>query len=287
MLLISNERSMFLSPRKLMLIAGVLLFLASALTSIIGNKYPLLILNENQILYLYSTSAQVLAGIYGLTLTGFIFFRNELSREEFEDNTLTDAVESLKNRYFKILIFITCISVITLFLSNLVISLENNSKSIFTIITMNVGQSFFIVTLIVISYFIYDVIAPRRIEKESKFIQHQIDPSFDENQQGSLEDFLINYNSIESILQKYGRVYQSKNESEYRLNKSRRRISNVRLAEFILQSEKISRNLFEDIRNLITLRNTIIHGAEPVVSEKMVTLSKNILEELSESLKIG
>ena len=270
-----------------MLIAGILLFLASALTSIIGNKYPLLILNENQILYLYSTSAQVLAGIYGLTLTGFIFFRNELSREEFEDNTLTDAVESLKNRYFKILIFITCISVITLFLSNLVISLENNSKSIFTIITMNVGQSFFIVTLIVISYFIYDVIAPRRIEKESKFIQHQIDPSFDENQQGSLEDFLINYNSIESILQKYGRVYQSKNESEYRLNKSRRRISNVRLAEFILQSEKISRNLFEDIRNLITLRNTIIHGAEPVVSEKMVTLSKNILEELSESLKIG
>jgi hypothetical protein len=57
-------------------------------------------LNENQILYLFSTSAQVIAAIYGLTLTGFVFFRSELNRQEFEDETLVDAVESLKRRYF-------------------------------------------------------------------------------------------------------------------------------------------------------------------------------------------
>jgi|GEM_PF-7121262 hypothetical protein len=31
-------------------------------------------LNENQVLYLFSTTGQVIAAIYGLTLTGFIFF---------------------------------------------------------------------------------------------------------------------------------------------------------------------------------------------------------------------
>lgn len=40
-------------------------------------------LNENKVLYLFSTTGQVIAAVYGLTLTGFIFFRNELSREEF------------------------------------------------------------------------------------------------------------------------------------------------------------------------------------------------------------
>jgi hypothetical protein len=89
--------------------------------SFIGTKAPLLLLNENQVLYLYSTSAQVLAGVYGLTLTGFIFFRNELSREEFEDDTLTVAVDSLKDRYFKILLFVTILSIFTLLMSNLVL----------------------------------------------------------------------------------------------------------------------------------------------------------------------
>ena len=90
-----------MSPSNVISISCFFLVLVSLVASFIGIKTPLLILNENQVLYLYSTSAQVLAGVYGLTLTGFIFFRNELSREEFEDDTLTEAVESLKSRYFE------------------------------------------------------------------------------------------------------------------------------------------------------------------------------------------
>lgn len=87
-----------LSPSKLVIISLLLFIFLGAISTVVGSQFPVLRLNENQILYLFSTSAQVLAGIYGLTLTGFIFFRNELSREEFDDDTLTDAVESLKSR---------------------------------------------------------------------------------------------------------------------------------------------------------------------------------------------
>lgn len=190
------------------------------MASIIGIRTPLLTLNENQILYLYSTSAQVLAGVYGLTLTGFIFFRNELSREEFEDDTLTEAVESLKSRYFKILTFVTILSIITLLLSNVVISSESGSNSVITTILMNIGQSFFVINLCVIAYFIFDVISPKRIEKESKAIQHQVDPLVSNQDQGSLETFLTNYNKLEYIIQKYGQAYQS--EFEDNPAKSRR-----------------------------------------------------------------
>lgn len=273
-----------MSPSNVISMSCFFLVSVSLVASFIGIKTPLLILNENQVLYLYSTSAQVLAGVYGLTLTGFIFFRNELSREEFEDDTLTEAVESLKSRYFKILTFITILSLITLLLSNAVIASESGSNSILITIIMNVGQSFFVLNLCVIAYFIFDVISPKRIEKESKVIQHLVDPIVSKEDQGSLEIFLTNYNKLEYIIQKYGQAYQSQLEGNPAKS---RRISNVRLAEFILRAERIDYVLFEEIKNLITLRNTIIHGAEPVVSETMVKASENILKELAEALSVG
>lgn len=272
-----------MTPTKVISISLTLLILSAVVTSLVGLYSPLFILNENQVFYLYSTSSQVLAGVYGLTLTGFIFFRNELSREEFEDDTLTVAVESLKDRYFKVLLFVTAISIFTIAISNLVISSESSENKIFNTILMNCAQSAFSVNLLVIAYFIFDVIAPKRIERESKVIQQRVDPTQDMQDKGSLEDFLANFNRLEYILQKYGQAYQSQFEGE---TKSRRRISNVRLAEFILRAEKIDYGLFDEIRSLVSLRNSIIHGAEPVVSMRMVELSDKILRELAEALNV-
>src|SRR3546814_8136884 len=118
------------APSRVIGLFGIAFIILAVITSYVGTKNPILTLNENQILYLFSTSAQVLAGVYGLTLTGFIFFRNELSREELEDETLVEAVESLKNRYFTLLIFVTLSSVVTLLLSNLAISYESTGTSL-------------------------------------------------------------------------------------------------------------------------------------------------------------
>ncbi|MDH0447225.1 hypothetical protein [Shewanella sp. GD04112] len=270
-----------MTPIKISVLSTILIVIISGITSLIGLDRPLLSLNENQIFYLYSTSAQVLAGVYGLTLTGFIFFRNELSREEFEDDTLTVAVDSLKERYFNMLLFVTALSIFTLIMSNLVISSESSAQTTFNTIIMNTAQSAFFINLLVIAYFIFDVIAPKRIEKESKVIQQKVDPTPEAEDKGSLESFLTNYNKLEYILQKYGQAYQSEGES-----RSRRRISNVRLAEFILRAERINQDLFGEIKSLISLRNSIIHGAEPVVSKHMVELSENILQELASALHI-
>lgn len=278
-----------MSPTKLILISLLMLLIFSAASAIIAIYSPFWILNESQILYLYSTSSQVLAGVYGLTLTGFIFFRNELSREESDDESLTDAVESLKNRYFKLLIYVTSISIFTLFIGNLVISMEDEEKSAFKTIIMNVAQSSFVISLLTISYFIFDIIAPKRIENASKRLQQKFDPIDENRKKGSLETFLKNFNKIESILQEYGQnlqpvayTIQSNNfQSNYQ-----RRIPNSKLAKIILQDEKIDVDLYNELRKLITLRNSVVHGTDPVVSEKLVTTSEKILKSLSESLNV-
>ncbi|MGV3524795.1 MAG: hypothetical protein ACO1RX_11235 [Candidatus Sericytochromatia bacterium] len=261
----------------------VLAVLLTVTTSFFGLVSPVFLLNENQILYLFSTSAQVLGGVYGLTLTGFIFFRNELSREELDDATLTEAVESLNTRYFVLLAFITFLVLLTFALSNVAISGAQlvDSKKINIII--NTAQSFYATSLCAIAYFIFDVTFPGRIASASRVLQEEVDPAHNTQVKGSLEEFLRNYNAIENILIDYGQIYLPENRHDD--SKPIRRIANSRLAEILAKNGKMSKELYFRIKNLITLRNSIIHGADPVVSQDIVIESTLVAEELKAAME--
>lgn len=52
----------------------------------------------------------------------------------------------------------------------------------------------------------------------------------------------------------------------------------------LLRNERIDGELFDRIRDLITLRNSIIHGADPVVSQAIVDASFDVLQKLRAAL---
>jgi len=272
-----------LRPKNLILLFSVAGFLLSVTTSLWGATSSLIHLNESQILYLFSTSAQVLAGVYGLTLTGFIFLRNELSREELEDETLADVIDSLKHRYYSLLVFITALVLATFAISNLAISSESNGRNFLNAVLINSGQSLFAVSLVAIAYFIFDIASPGRIEAASRALQDIVDPTHTAPAKGSLEDFLRNYNQIETLLSDYG-LSASLTSASYS-GKLSRRPSNARLAEILARNERIPKELYMRVRDLITLRNSIIHGADPVVSQDLVETSREVLNELGTALK--
>lgn len=266
----------------LSLFGGIFVLLSIVSTGLALDGHALT-LNENQVLYLFSTSAQVIAGIYGLTLTGFIFFRNELTREALADATLIEAVEALKERYFALLLFITVLAGLTMFVSNLAISYVSfPAASGRNALFINVGQSAFITTLLAIAYFVIDVIYPNRIEVESRRLQESVDPRTAKQTKGSLEEFLKNYNQIEALLIDAGQPYQEQlSVSESRMP---RRLSNTRLAEILASTQRIRKDLFKSIRELVTLRNSIIHGADPEVSQELVNASTQVLADLRAAL---
>lgn len=254
-----------------------ILLVACTVTTTVALRGPLIRLNENQILYLFSTSAQVLAAIYGLTLTGFLFFRNELSREESDDNTLSEAIASLRSRYFQLLIFITVLVGIALVLSNLAIAHEAFGESTVNSIILNCGQSAYGVSLLAIAYFIFDVVSPDRIERASRTLQDTVDPKVSGEMRGDLEEFLRNYNQIETSLKDvFGLFLQESDQAG-----APRHWSNARMAEMLYRTERISKDLFLRLQQLITLRNSIIHGADPVVSKAIVCESGDLRNELS------
>jgi hypothetical protein len=265
---------------------AALFALSTVAAAIVASTSRAIALNESQILYLTSTSAQVIAAVYGLTLTGFVFFRNELSREESEDESLREAVESLKARYFGFLWFITALVIVSLLLANLTIASENSAKIPFKNFILNAGQAAFFTSLLAVAYFVFDVISPKRIERASKGLQSGLDPQVAGQRTGNLDEFLNNYNQIEALLDDAGREFHvsASTEDERRF---RRRMPNVRLAEILVRSGRIDGRLHRTLRDVITLRNAIIHGGDPVVSEEMVKASGEVFQALKASLAKG
>lgn len=251
-----------------------------------GYWRPVLRLNENQILYLFSTSNQVIAAIYGLTLTGLIFFVNELNREELEDETKDASVLELKQRYYSFLIVVTSLVGVTIFVGNGAIAIESVGPGLLSAVFINVGQSAFVVALLAIAIFVFEVVDPKALERASDRVKERIDPTRDANMTGSLEEFMRNFNAIEAILMKYGEQYQYQTSPSPSL-RPRKRISNLRLAEFLLRGERIHRSLFEKLRELIALRNSIVHGADPTVSRQLVAESAETLKLLDEALELS
>jgi hypothetical protein len=273
-----------LSPKQVIMSFTGLLVILSVASSAVGCRGPVFYLNDNQILYLFSTSAQVIAAIYGLTLTGFVFFRNELSREESEDETLIDAVDSLKKRYFSMMLYITGLALLAILLASLAISFEQAESLQLVAIVINTAQSAFITALLAIAYFVFDVIAPRRIEAASTTIKERLDPTRNELPKGDLEGFIRNYNHIEALLRDVAQNYAKYSEDHF-LAKGTRRVPSARLAEILFRNDRIPESLFRRIRELVALRNSIIHGADPVVSAVLVENSAQVLQELKAALE--
>lgn len=273
-----HDRSLYVGIRPLL---AIFIGLA-AIGTFVGESGYGIALNENQVLYLCSTSAQVIAAVYGLTLTGFVFFRNELIREGSEDATLVNAIDYLKTRYFILLLFITGLVGLALLLANLAIAYESSGDRSLGGVIVNAGQSAFVTSLFSVAYFIFDIISPDRIEKASRKLQSELDPTLKEQSKGSLEEFLRNFNEIESLLAKAGERYQESKWSSN--NRYRRRLSNGRLAEILFRNDQIDQTLFAILRDLIAVRNSIIHGADPVVSASMVESSRIVLQRLHVAL---
>lgn len=260
----------------------ILLFGSTVYFTNVGLDSAWVELNENQIMYLYSTSAQVVAAVYGLTLAGYIFFRGELNREAQEDQTLAESIGKLESRYFQQLAMITTLVMTTILLTNLIIAYENSENSSLLTFFMNLGQSVFAISFIAISFFIVDILLPGNIKAASKSLQDTIDPKHGGERKGDLTEFVKTYNSIENLLALALNRMEAVTDSDN--PKTTKRMPNTRMAELLCRRGVITRELFTKLRNLITLRHAIMHGADPTVSQAMVDRSGAILMELRVSL---
>ncbi|MBK7370447.1 MAG: hypothetical protein IPJ09_03235 [Saprospiraceae bacterium] len=257
----------------------------SALSIIIYSINPIFYLNENQTLYLFSSASQVIAAIFGLIITGYIFLRNELDRKAERDETLEEIIFLLKTDYFGSIKSISITTLISIALCFLVIVAEKYQYASLLDYLINLSVATILTDLIIIVSFVIKILNPNSIELASNKLR-DITTKDKANESGSLEAFLMHYNNIEYILEKYGTIIVYPDVTDYDSAK-RKRIAKSKLVNILYKEGKINLQLKNNLIELISFRNSLIHGTDLFVSIRDVELSNQILVDLKTSLGVA
>ncbi len=248
--------------------------------------HSFIILNENQLLYASSTLSQVVATLFGLSVTGYIFLDEKLKNDMEADQSLIDIVGELKNKYKSkiILTGILTFSGIFLCIINICFGINNVLFSIF-LNNFILNNSIFISLLSIfkIILFIIQIIDPEKIQKESNIgkkhlaknleAKSNINFNRDSNVKVSLEDFLTTYNDIESKISEIVNSVKINNLND----KNKNIYQNLKILQ---SSEKIDMELLNKIDSLRKYRNYLVHGQDMAINAKFYYLAKDIKEEL-------
>lgn len=295
-------------------LGGAVLWMLVAITN------PLVDLNENQTLYIFSSISQVVAGVYGLTIAGYVFLRDQQNRIVDKDETLHEIFERIQRSQHDQLLFITALSLSAIFLSLITIAFRESPITLIKGITSNVACCLFAATLAWIAYFVIDVTNPNKVSNISKKIKDEVvNPSTrhkeDEeendlrseddydvssvptNETNFLGEFLLNFNNIERFLIDFaesnlGRTNQIKarnyanSSSSFEQKPYGVRWTPAKTVRALVSEEKITKVFAEEILDIIRYRNALVHGNDLTVSESMVLRVKDAYKRLVTALNI-
>jgi L-cystine uptake protein TcyP (sodium:dicarboxylate symporter family) len=222
-------------------------------------------ISDNQLLYLFSTEAQVIGSLFGLMLTAFIFFIDKFKGEPEENETLVyDAIKHLKKKYYnnlKCIAIVITISILFCFWGILLLKRQCVFLLSFVVCESLISGCIGLFSIII---FAITLINPEKKEKEMKRIEYivseQIKPNSD-GLEGSLEDFILPYNRIEKICSDWASYCVGKNTllESYRGKIFPAMTYNLRILN---KSELLDSDLLNELDKLRVYRNAIVHSAE-------------------------
>ncbi len=306
---------------KIRIMVGLLIFftfIVSLMWVVTGYYAPIYFLSENQNLYILSTQAQVIGAIYGLTIAGYTFQRNNQEKQIESDPSLKDAISLNQKEERALLYALTLISVSTILLSMFsLVTFEDVDKKI-RIIAKNLSSAFFFVDVLLFAHFILYVLRLNKIEEASQEIKKVIDkeedlksrgPSFsrgvedggDSNDEAQdeinpavrLMIFLNSFNKIEEWLNMMMDIYirnlnvnqnEPRNHHQYYNYEKNNRLPISKVLRDLVSLGLISSQLERELSEIIKYRNALVHGKDLTPSSVMVSKIEDLALEVERLL---
>lgn len=142
---------------------------------LIGWVMPIVQLSENQALYVFSSQAQIVAAIYGLTITGYIFLHGQQERLADRDKTLIDTLNDIKVSQHAFITFLTLVSLSAIFFALFAIVFRESSNALLKVVIQNSAAAMFFIALICTGHFVREAMRPNKIEEASEKIKKTIE----------------------------------------------------------------------------------------------------------------
>lgn len=261
----------------LMAVGAVVLIMQGA--AVLDCFLPLLEYDPDAVSTVLSTCAEVLAGLYGITLTGYIFFADRFQNTPKEDESLYDAVQALMLRYNHMagLISLMCLVCI---LSGEGLVLYGRNKLLSDLLHrfwINETLLLYFVSFDFILYFVISVLDPHKVSRIS--CQRRSKLSSDPIP-GDPEAFLAHWSAIEERLA----AMKEKLIRDVRLipGKGKNKPALVHTLEILRNYNRISGSLFRRLDRLRQYHDLALHDPNMTVSQEMCDLAAQVHNELAE-----
>ncbi len=252
-------------------------------------------LSETMVMYISSSSAQVVAALFGLIVTGFIFYDNRLSLSVEKDSTLVYIVDVMRKSFYRLLCLLSlfCSVAIIANILNILIYHEKirTPEGWWNQMLFSESVAFTILSVLLIVLFVWQVVNPNSIKNtstneldrmnsdEKKEWRHKRKGEIES--ENHLAEFLKVYNAIDINLEKIAYKYNAYNEDNRNIIHHHSMTINLKILE---ASSNIPKSLIGQIYEVNEYRNYLVHGREMFVSLKMLNLAKMIYSELDRYL---
>ena len=179
-----------------MVICVIVSQIAVVFLSTKGSLFP----GEERFTDIVGTCAEIIAGLYGITLAGYTFFLSRIDALTATDATLDYIVGSIKNRFKYLIWYITITVAATLFISVVLMYYPASSDLIpefFYRLICNEFVIFLGFSVGLILYYSLKVIDPNCISKEAAKLKKRL--SVKSSLSGSTVEFIALYDRIEAL----------------------------------------------------------------------------------------
>lgn len=239
--------------------------------------FPLIEYATDAVSSVMSTCSEVLAGLYGITLTGYIFFADRFKDTSDADESLYDAVQALLLRYNHMAGFISLMCLVCIVMAEGIVLYGANTLLPGGVYRFWVNETLLLCfcTFDLILYFVISVLDPHKVKRISS--QKKAKLSEDTNS-GDMEEFIAAWNEIETNLFSLRDELVSKMRFIPGGNKGKPQV--VQTLEILRNYGRINFNLWKKLDRLRQYHNLSLHDVNMAVSQEMCDLAKDVLEEL-------
>lgn len=239
--------------------------------------FPLLEYTPDAVSSVMSTCSEVLAGLYGITLTGYIFFADRFKDTSRDDESLYDAVQALLIRYNHLAGFISLMCLICTVMAEGIVLYGTN-----TLLPAGLHRFWINETLLMcfctfdlILYFVISVLDPHKVERISNQKKSKIS---EDTTTGDIEEFMAVWGEIEDNLLALREELISKVRFVPGANRNKPQI--VQTLDLLRNYGRINMNLWRKLDKLRQYHNLSLHDVNMAVSQEMCDLAKHVLAEL-------
>lgn len=239
--------------------------------------FPLIEYAPDAVSSVMSTCSEVLAGLYGITLTGYIFFADRFKDTSEEDESLYDAVQALLIRYNHMAGFISLMCLLCIVLTEGIVLYGTNILLPQGLLRFWINETLLLCfcTFDMILYFVISVLDPHKIKRISGQKKAKIS---EDKTSGNPEEFMAIWGEIENNLFALREELISQMRFIPGANRSKPQL--VQTLEVLRNYGRINMSLWRKLDRLRQYHNLSLHDVNMAVSQEMCDLAKSVLAEL-------